>query len=90
VSVTQPLKRVAAGVIGFVLLLPSLVALVHWLSQHWQTYVVLLIVSALCYLRLRPVSRIRTSRTSPQGFLERVPYEPGLDPLKSPEDNWES
>lgn len=89
-SLTATLKRLAAGLIAFLLLFPFLVALVDWLFDQWQTYVVLLLVSALCYLRLRPGSAAKPSRPLSRGFLERVPYHPRFGPPDTGESEWDA
>lgn len=89
-SVTQTLKRLALGLIGFLLLFPFLIALIDWLFDQWETYVVLLLAGTLCYLWRRPVSRARPSRTVSRGFLERVPYSPRFGPPEAGESEWDS
>ena len=73
---TQTLKRVAVAGIGFLLLFPFLVGLVHWLSAQWQTYVVGLGVSACCYYVTRR-GRGAPLHTGRIGSAERLPVDPG-------------
>lgn len=86
----QAFKRGGLALIGLVVFYPFLVALVCWLMTLWQTYLVLLIVSVVCFRKVRGRLGSGAPQTRSRGSLERVPYEPALGPIASEADDWES